>query len=192
MILLVGLGNYGDQYKNNRHNVGFMVIDSILENFKILESKKKSNYIFYDFELNGEKIILMKPMTFINLSGKPILDLISFYKIPVENVVVFYDDMDMDLGKIRYKIDSGSGGHNGISDIIKKIGNKFNRIKIGIGRPEKSNVNKFVLSDFLEKEKAVINFIFELINKNIFSLIDKNFVEFISKIGNDLKKFNDI
>jgi PTH1 family peptidyl-tRNA hydrolase len=96
--------------------------------------------------------------------------------------------MDLDLGKIRYKIDSGSGGHNGIFDIIKKCGNGFHRIKIGIGRPEKASVNKFVLSDFLENEKAVMNFIFELINKNLKDLVEKNFTSFVSKIGNDLKK----
>ncbi len=188
MILLVGLGNCGDLYKNNRHNVGFMVIDSILESFKISNAKNKFHSVFYDFDFSGEKVILMQPLTLMNLSGKAVLEITNFYKIPLENVIVFYDDMDLDLGKIRYKIDSGSGGHNGIFDIIKKCGNGFHRIKIGIGRPEKASVNKFVLSDFLENEKAVMNFIFELINKNLKDLVEKNFTSFVSKIGNDLKK----
>jgi PTH1 family peptidyl-tRNA hydrolase len=101
MILLVGLGNCGDLYKNNRHNVGFMVIDSILESFKISNAKNKFHSVFYDFDFNGEKVILMKPLTLMNLSGKAVLEITNFYKISLENVIVFYDDMDLDLGKIR-------------------------------------------------------------------------------------------
>ena len=132
-VLIVGLGNPGDEYKNTRHNVGFMAVDFLAPNDAIW--KKKKNALTTRMEVDGVKIILAKPQTFMNNSGQAVGPLMTFYKIPLENLVVIHDDMDLKLGTLREKTGGGSAGHNGIKSIDSAIGNEYRRIRIGIGHP---------------------------------------------------------
>jgi PTH1 family peptidyl-tRNA hydrolase len=137
MILLVGLGNPGDKYKLTRHNIGFLTIDQIAETdtfgFSNFSSKFEGEISLSQYK--DQKIILLKPMTFMNLSGKAVQKAVQFFKLKPENIIVCHDDMDLQLGKIKVKKAGGSGGHNGIKSIDSAIGKDYWRIRIGIGRP---------------------------------------------------------
>ena len=132
-ILIVGLGNPGPEYATTRHNVGFMIIDSFVPADTVW--KKEKNALTTRVEKNGIKIILAKPQTFMNNSGAAVGPLMAFYKIPLENVVVIHDDMDLKVGTYREKIGGSSAGHNGIKSIDAAIGPDYRRIRIGIGHP---------------------------------------------------------
>ena len=131
--LIIGLGNPGAEYARTRHNVGFMAIDAIAP--KDASWKKEKNALTLRTELNGANVILVKPQTFMNNSGDSVGALMAFYKIPLENIVVIHDDMDLPLGTYREKVGGGSAGHNGIKSIDAAIGNEYHRIRIGIGHP---------------------------------------------------------
>jgi len=132
-VLIVGLGNPGNEYKNTRHNVGFMAIDAIAPDEAVW--KKEKNALTTRTEIDGVNVILAKPQTFMNNSGEAVAPLMAFYKIPLENVVVIHDDMDLKLGSLREKTGGGSAGHNGIKSIDNAIGKEYRRIRIGIGHP---------------------------------------------------------
>lgn len=132
-VLIVGLGNPGPEYATTRHNVGFMTIDSFVPADTVW--KKEKNALTTRVEKNGIKIILAKPQTFMNNSGAAVGPLMTFYKIPVENVVVIHDDMDLKVGTYREKIGGSSAGHNGIKSIDAAVGPDYRRIRIGIGHP---------------------------------------------------------
>ena len=139
MLLLVGLGNPNPNNKNNRHNVGFLVIDAINEKFKLSKQKPKFKGLLTTGKINEQKVFAIKPLTFMNSSGICIKELIEYFKIDVKNVFVFHDDMDIDLGKVKVKFGGSHAGHNGIESIDKNIGKSYSRIRIGIGRP-KNNI----------------------------------------------------
>ena len=149
--LLVGLGNPGDKYFETKHNVGFMLIDQLAKKQNVTFTHDK---IFQadlaSFFLNGEKIYLVKPTTFMNESGKAVHALLTYYGLDIEDLLVIYDDLDMEVGKIRLRAKGSAGGHNGIKSIIQHIGTQvFNRVKIGIGRPQKGmSVVHHVLGKF--------------------------------------------
>lgn len=132
-VLIVGLGNPGNEYAKTRHNVGFMAIDYFAPNDTVW--KKEKNALTTRTEINGKNAILVKPQTFMNNSGEAVGPLMAFYKIPLENVVVIHDDMDLKLGAFREKIGGSSAGHNGIKSIDNAIGKEYRRIRIGIGHP---------------------------------------------------------
>jgi len=171
MIIIVGLGNPGEKYKNTRHNVGFQTIDEFAKenNFPEFGLSKKFNALISENIINGKKIILAKPQTFMNNSGKPVKTLFSFYK-PKELIIV-HDDIDLPLGKIRISKNRGSAGHKGVESIIKEIGTKdFTRIRIGISpafaKALAGEVEKFVLQKFdKEEEKIIKQVIQEVIKK---------------------------
>ncbi|MDD2870665.1 MAG: aminoacyl-tRNA hydrolase [Candidatus Gracilibacteria bacterium] len=170
MKLIVGLGNPGDKYKNTRHNLGFLFLDYIktnnnFEEFK-LENKFKGE--ISNGDINGEKIILLKPQTFMNLSGESIRKTVDFYKINLEDLVIIYDDFSLDFGKIRYRDKGSAGGHNGVKDIIKHFGEKFNRIKVGIGFNDNYEISDWVLSKFNELELQNLD---DDVFKNIYKLL---------------------
>lgn len=148
MILLVGLGNPGTEYKNNRHNIGFMVIDKLVSDLKAVNITKSS---FKGELYKTQNFLLLKPLTYMNLSGESVQAVASYYKI--EDVVVFHDELDISLGSIRIKNGGSSGGHNGLKSIDAHIGVNYDRVRLGIGRPEhKSDVTKHVLSNFSKEE----------------------------------------
>ena len=158
-FLIAGLGNPGDKYKNNRHNIGFQIIDTYLTYFsqnKFID-KFDSEYTSINFREN--KLHILKPKTFMNESGKAINKCISFFKIPLENLIVIYDEMDLSPGDVRIKFSGGSAGHNGIKSIINCLGSeKFTRIRIGIGKPiNREKINSYVLSNFSNNELNLFN-----------------------------------
>lgn len=163
MKLIAGLGNPGLNYFNTRHNVGFEAIDKFISLHKINMSVKFKSLIAIE-NIAGEKIIIAKPQTYMNLSGEAILQICSFYKIELSDVIIIHDDIDIELGKIKIKQNGSSGGHNGIKNIILHLGTEnFNRIRIGIGKkPEQLQLNDFVLGKFFDSEKVLID---EAINK---------------------------
>jgi PTH1 family peptidyl-tRNA hydrolase len=191
MFLLAGLGNIGNEYQNTRHNFGFILIDQIIKdyNFNKLASKKSLSEIYIG-EINGQKIIAIKPKTYMNLSGGAVLEMLSFYKIPLQNIIVFHDDLDLALGKIRLKIGGSSAGHNGLNDIDQKIGKDYLRLRLGIGRPENKNIDiaDYVLSKFLESELKIV----EQINKRISALMPQLIMSKLTSINCDnfMNKFS--
>ncbi|PKR77503.1 aminoacyl-tRNA hydrolase [Halalkalibacillus sediminis] len=154
MKCIVGLGNPGLKYKKTRHNIGFQVIDELAakQKWKFQKGKFESHYIYE--RLNGEQILLLKPQTFMNLSGKAIKQAADFYQIEPQDILVIYDDLDLPTGKIRLRQKGGHGGHNGIRSTIDQIGTKeFNRLRFGIGRPKENlEVTHYVLGKFSKEE----------------------------------------
>ena len=158
MKLVVGLGNPGAKYKGTRHNVGFMTMDEVAYQEKFDFDKALFDAVFAQVQIGGEKVIFMKPLTFMNLSGEAIRPLMNYFKIGIEDIVVLYDDMDLPVGKIRLRQKGSAGGHNGIKSIISCLGSdQFNRIKIGVGRPAPGrSVVNHVLANFEKEEQEEI------------------------------------
>jgi len=149
MKLVVGLGNPGKEYKNTRHNIGFIVLDALLSDSKW---SSKFNGLYTEKNFNGEKIIFLKPQSFMNLSGGVVRKFVEYFDINYEDVLIIQDDLDLDIGKLRIKYDSSAGGHNGIKDIIKNLGTqKLLRLKIGISA-SLGDTKDYVLSSFSKKE----------------------------------------
>ncbi|MGL4343365.1 MAG: aminoacyl-tRNA hydrolase [Metamycoplasmataceae bacterium] len=160
MKLIVGLGNIGPEYESTRHNVGFMVVDKFVEKLDVNWSKSK----FAGEVYINEDFILAKPHTFMNLSGKFINELIKYYKINIDDILIVYDDIYTDLGKVKVKTKGSSGGHNGINSIITELkSEEFKRIKIGIGKPAnpKMDLSSYVLGKFTKAEITIMNKIIE-------------------------------
>ena len=156
MKLFVGLGNPGERYKLTRHNVGFMVLDKLIKQLSVEGWDKKFDSFFNKIIIDQKNMILLKPLTFMNISGHAVQKVKNFYGIDPNNIVIIHDDIDLELGKIKLKKGGGDGGHNGLKSIIKLIGSEFNRIRIGVGRPEKINVSSYVLNDFREEEVSLL------------------------------------
>ena len=184
MLLLVGLGNPNPNNTNNRHNVGFLVIDEINKKFKLSKQKPKFKGLLTTGNINEQKVYAIKPLTFMNSSGVCIKELIEYFKIDVKNVFVFHDDMDIDLGKIKVKFGGSSAGHNGIESIDKNIGKNYSRVRIGIGRPKKNSTGAdHVLDNFSNEEVDNIQVVTKNIIESLSILISKDLDLFSSKIN---------
>ena len=182
MLVLVGLGNPEAKYKLNRHNVGFMTIDSIVANYKLAPYKTKFQSQIITKKINDTPIIFSKPQTFMNLSGKSIGNILNFYKLKCENVIVIHDDLDLNLGTVKTKIGGSSGGHNGLKSLDSIIGKNYRRLRIGIGHPgDKTLVNNYVLGDFSKSENVIINILIKNISLN-FDKIIKNKEDNLSQL----------
>ncbi|WP_428910334.1 aminoacyl-tRNA hydrolase [Niallia sp. Krafla_26] len=154
MKLIVGLGNPGKQYEHTRHNIGFEVVDALAEKLDISLDQAKFKGIFGYRTIEGEKVFLLKPLTYMNLSGESISALMNYYQMDVEDLVVIYDDLDLPVGKIRLRQKGSAGGHNGIKSIISHLGTSdFNRIRVGINRPSNGMpIVDYVLGRFQQEE----------------------------------------
>ena len=153
-MLIVGLGNPGTQYAGNRHNVGFMICDLLAERWRATY-KDKFQAHFAKTTVGGEDVVLLKPMTYMNLSGESVQKAMHFFKVPLQEVVVVHDELDHAYGEIRIKVGGGTAGHNGLKSIVRHGGgNDFARVRFGIGRPRGGPVDKYVLSDFSAEEKG--------------------------------------
>ena len=184
MLLLVGLGNPGPNNTNNRHNIGFKIIDAINQQFSLSKQKPKFKGLLTTGNIENKKVYAIKPLTFMNNSGVCIKELIEYFKIDAKNVIVFHDDLDIDLGKVKAKFGGASAGHNGIESIDKFIGKDYSRVRVGIGRPKQKNkVNQHVLEDFSENEEDRIKNITDNIVKLIPTLINKEMDLFSSKVN---------
>ena len=187
MLLLVGLGNPGPNSLNNRHNIGFRIIDAINSKFKLSKQKPKFKGLLTTGNIDNKKVYAIKPLTFMNNSGTAVKELIDYFKIDSKNVIVFHDDLDIDFGKIKAKTGGSSAGHNGIESIDKFIGKEYSRVRIGIGHPkEKKKVNNHVLEDFKEDEEERIKEITNSIVDLIPTLIQKKIDLFSSKVNQNL------
>lgn len=155
MKCIVGLGNPGRKYKDTRHNIGFMVIEELLHRHQLKLDKKKFNGQYSMEHLQGEKVILLQPQTYMNLSGESIRPLMEYYNIDIEDVLVIYDDLDLPTGKVRLRQKGGHGGHNGIRSTIEQLGTKeFKRLRLGVGRPNTPiAVVDYVLASFAKDEQ---------------------------------------
>ncbi|BDU51187.1 aminoacyl-tRNA hydrolase [Haliovirga abyssi] len=159
MKLIIGLGNPGKEYKDTRHNIGFAAIKKFADDIGVSNFKNKFKGIVGEINYKGEKLILLQPQTFMNLSGNSVVEAVNFYKInPEKDIIVVYDDMDLDIGKLRIRLKGSAGGHNGIKSIISHIGDKFPRIKVGIGKSKsrEATVN-YVLGRFSKSEREDID-----------------------------------
>ena len=184
MLLFVGLGNPNPNNSNNRHNVGFLVIDAINEKFKLSKQKPKFKGLLTTGNINEHKVFAIKPLTFMNSSGICIKELIEYFKIDVKDVFVFHDDMDIDIGKVKVKFGGRNAGHNGIDSIDKNIGKNYSRVRIGIGRPKKNSTGAdHVLDNFSNDEKGNVEEVAKNITQSLSILINKDLDLFSSKIN---------
>lgn len=158
MKLIIGLGNPGEKYVNTRHNIGFQVVDQCSTRLGIDLNLQKFKSVYGYKIIDGTKVFLLKPLTYMNLSGEAVRPFMDYFKIRIEDIVVVYDDLDLPPGKIRLRQKGGHGGHNGIKSLIAQLGtDKFKRIRVGIGRPpEGILVPNYVLGNFLEIEKPLV------------------------------------
>ena len=186
MILFVGLGNPTPDSQNNRHNIGFKIIDAINQKFKLSKQKPKFKGLLTTGNISNKKVYAIKPLTFMNNSGICIRELIEYFKIDSENVIVFHDDLDVDFAKIKAKFGGSSAGHNGIESIDKFIGKDYSRVRIGIGKPkDKISAADYVLNDFSEEEKENLEKITNSIIDSISILIAKKLDLFSSTVNNN-------
>ena len=184
MLLFVGLGNPTPDSENNRHNVGFRIIDSINKQFNLSKQKPKFKGLLTTGNIGNEKVYAIKPLTFMNNSGICIRELIEYFKIEAEDVIVFHDDLDVEFGKIKTKFGGSSAGHNGIASIDKFIGKDYSRVRIGIGKPNRNiEISDYVLQNFNEDESIGIEKILKNINDSISILVEKKLDLFSSTVN---------
>ena len=173
MKLVAGLGNPGSKYEDTPHNVGFQVLDFLIEHLGISGFQAKFRSEIYSASISGESCLFIKPQTYMNKSGESVAEFVNFYKIPLEKIVIISDDIDLPPGKVRFRDEGGHGGHNGLRSIIESLGNGyFHRIRFGVGRPSnKENVVGHVLGRWSESEKKL--------TRNAFNLALKEMVKFL-------------
>ena len=182
MKLVVGLGNVGKEYENTRHNMGFMLVDRYLQYKNITDKfKEKFNAMYIETTINNEKVIFIKPMTYMNNSGIAVRAFVDFYKLNSEDVLVISDDLDLDLGKFRLRRNGSSGGHNGLKSIISHLGtDNFKRLRIGISN-DKDDVINYVLSKFSKKELNDIDTMFDTLVDVLADYFVMDFTSLMSK-----------
>ena len=175
MKLIIGLGNPGSDYLNNRHNVGFMALDNLYAHYLFENWRTKLGGLFSTASLGSEKILLVKPQTFMNLSGICVAKFKQFFKINVADIFVIYDDIDLGFGEVKIKQGGGDAGHKGVRSISQHLQTKdFNRIRLGIGRPStKEEVSHFVLSNFSKSEKDKLLILFQSLSEDFVKIIQK-------------------
>lgn len=189
MWLLVGLGNPEDKYKNNRHNIGFMVVDQIADDNMRPNFKSKFNGEITEGRIANQKVMLLKPMTYMNESGISVRKAADFYKIPPEKIIVFHDELDIDPSKLKVKQGGGAGGHNGLKSIDAHLGDKdYWRVRLGIGHPgDKNRVSGYVLSDFSKEEQKWLNDWIYVVAKSVNYLVEGNKDEYMTRVFDGFK-----
>ena len=188
MWLIFGLGNPGKKYQNTRHNIGFNLLDSIIDHYNCkLYKKDKSKEIFKGL-IENKRFLFCKPLNYMNLSGPVIREIINFYKIPKSKILVIHDDLDLVVGKIKTKIGGGNGGHNGLSSIDEAIGTNYKRLRIGINHPgSKELVSSYVLEKFNKEDRKIINRIIKILTKQV-TLIFEDDGLLSTKLASEIKK----
>jgi PTH1 family peptidyl-tRNA hydrolase len=185
MIIVVGLGNPGKGYSSSRHNVGFMVIDELAKGLGVNLKKKGFRSHYAQASIEEKRLLLLKPDTYMNRSGEALSDVIEFFKIPTEDLIVVHDEMDLPLGNIKVKVGGGSAGHRGIESIINSLGQSdFIRVRVGIGKPvQKSQAIGHVLSQFEKDEKELVNIVVNRAKDAVLEIV-------LSGAENAMNKFN--
>ena len=185
MYVVVGLGNPGRKYAQTRHNVGFNVIDILADRYSTKVNKIKFKSVYGETNIAGEKVLLVKPQTFMNKSGETVQEIASFYKVPLDNIIVIQDDIDIDFASLRIRAKGSAGSHNGMKSIIYLLkDDKFPRVKIGVGRPQAGrDLADFVLGRFTKDEERDINHVLDKAADAVECLISEG-------IGNSMNKYN--
>lgn len=187
--LIAGLGNPGDKYKNTRHNLGFLAIEAIACKYNISNFVSKFHSEFSQCEIAKQKIILLKPQTFMNNSGLAIRECANFYKIKSEDIIVIHDELDLETGKMRIKIGGNSGGHNGLKSIDQNLGINYYRLRFGISKPEqKTQVSDYVLHNFTSEEYKIIEIGLKFISNNLGLLVNSQYDTFLNNYAIELKR----
>lgn len=183
MLLLVGLGNPGNEYARNRHNIGFMAVETIAQRHRFTPWKKRFQGQTAEGTVAGDKVLALEPATFMNLSGQSVVAALQFYKLKPENVVVIHDELDLPPGRIRVKKGGGHGGHNGLRSIDAHIGKEYWRIRLGIGHPgNKDLVSGYVLHDFAKADQAWIDPLLDAVSDNLPLIVDGQPELFMNKV----------
>ncbi|WP_341764037.1 aminoacyl-tRNA hydrolase [Candidatus Tisiphia endosymbiont of Beris chalybata] len=180
MILVVGLGNIGKEYQNTRHNAGFIAVDFLSHQYNLSWNiKSKFQLELAQWLIDGHKISVAKPLTYMNLSGHSVQMVSSYYNIKAQDIFVLHDDIDLEVGRIKYKLGGGNGGHNGLKSLDQHIGNNYHRIRIGIGRPScNKNVADYVLAPFSQAESKIIASSIKIITDNFHFVLSKEWEKF--------------
>lgn len=187
MWLLVGLGNPGDKYKNNRHNIGFMVVDEIASDNRFPAFRAKFQGLMSEGRIGDEKVVLLKPQTFMNESGQSVKAAAKFFKVKPDRVVVFHDELDLEPGKMRVKLGGGNAGHNGLRSVQPHLGTPdFWRVRLGIGHPgDKNRVHGYVLSDFAKAEQSWLGYFIGALSRHVELLLTNENEIYMTKVAHD-------
>ncbi|MCK1976649.1 aminoacyl-tRNA hydrolase [Jeotgalicoccus huakuii] len=188
MKCIIGLGNPGAKYEKTRHNIGFMAIDQLQEDLGLPLDQQKFKCHYGTGVLNGEKIMLIKPQTFMNLSGEGVRPLVDYYNIELSDIVVIYDDLDLPLGRIRLRQKGSGGGHNGIKSLNQHLGGeKYNRIRLGIDRPTDSTpITRYVLGKFSKVDEDTLQKVLEVSSEACQSFVSNDFLDVMNKYNGDV------
>lgn len=188
MLLLVGLGNPGSRYARNRHNIGFMALDEIIRRQNLAGRRSRFRSEVVEGAIGSEKVLAMKPQTFMNRSGEAVGEAARFFKLTPEQIIVFHDELDLAPGKLRVKKGGGNAGHNGLRSIASHIGNDFWRVRLGIGRPgDKALVHGYVLSDFGKDDGGTAAALCEAVGEEIPRLLEGDHEAFMSRVAHHLQ-----
>jgi PTH1 family peptidyl-tRNA hydrolase len=190
MYLLIGLGNPGKEYEKTRHNIGFMVIDELVSRYSLSIPKVKFHGQISEGVIDGHKIMTAKPSTYMNRSGLCVTEIVKFYKIELDKIIVFHDEIDLLFCKVRVKTGGGNGGHNGLKDIDSHIGKDYKRVRIGVGHPgDRKQVSNYVLSNFAKAEEPALDKLISDISANVSHLLKADDNLFMTRISdsNSLK-----
>ncbi len=188
MKLFVGLGNPGENYCKNRHNIGFMAIDAIVNRHGGSSWRQKFQGLATEVTLNREKLIFLKPSTFMNLSGQSVSEASRFYKLPSSEICVFHDELDLPFMKIKTKIGGGHAGHNGLRSIQQHLGPDYFRVRIGVGHPgDKAKVASYVLNNFPKNNEAELKFLLDAVADGFPHLLEANKEKFLNKVNGESK-----
>jgi peptidyl-tRNA hydrolase, PTH1 family len=183
MLLFVGLGNPGARYAHNRHNIGFVAVDEIARRHNIGPWRRRFQGIAAEGPIAGERVLLLKPETFMNDSGRAVAEAEHFYKVPLGDIVVIHDEIELPPGKVRVKIGGGIAGHNGLRSISAHVGNEYRRVRVGVGHPGvKELVHPHVLSDFAKNERPWVEALCEIIAENAALLVKGQDNSFQNKV----------
>ena len=184
MMIIAGLGNPGSKYQDNRHNIGFMAVDALYRRYSFSPWSKKFKAEISEGEIAGEKVLLMKPQTFMNLSGEAVGEAMRFYKLSPANIVAIHDELDLPPGKVRLKAGGGHGGHNGLKSLDAHCGKEYRRLRLGIGHPgDKDRVHGHVLGDFAKADQAWLDPLLDAIADNADLLVKGEDGKLLNKLA---------
>lgn len=187
MLLIAGLGNPGPKYERNRHNIGFMAVDEIVRRHSFGVWRSRFQSMVAEGNIAGQKVMVIKPMTYMNESGRAVGEALRFFKLEPSELIVIYDELDLAAGKIRAKLGGGNAGHNGLRSIDAHIGNGFRRVRVGIGHPgDKARVHGHVLGDFAKAEQPLVDRITDAIATHIPLLVGGDENSFMSRAAHDI------